>query len=230
MFNFRKQTFSFFLRSSIFISGDHLGGVLSELRNVSSSLSEYLNLFTVTAYATKNGAPQSVFNPDENFVWYTNNMANPWIQIEMHTALTITGYILMSYDAVPSYPRDWYLEGRNSASDAWQRIDERNGETELQGEKNVKSFTNNRLSTCTFKIFRLTLIADTNVGTNDPQLGLNEMDFISESQLPKRTKNNCATKSVSGNLPVIASFMITLFISGSFISNRIFIDTQLKSE
>lgn len=79
-----------------------------------------------------------------------------------------------------------------------QRIDERSGEIALDGKKKVNKNTNNVLSSCTFRIFRLTQIEVTN-GSNN-QLGLNGMDFVGKASLflnSKKKKKMLSQKSLS---------------------------------
>ena len=177
------------------------------------------------------GSPQYVFNPSNSNHWYSSysGSAIQWIQIEMKSLfLKISGYTLMSYDACCSYPKNWYLEGRNKESEAWQRIDERSGETELEGYKKVKSFKNNKLSLCSFKIFRLTQTYDTNPGTN--QLGLSEMDFIGESSLTPglgKKGNKCYTRiPYCRDIGFIASLMILLCCN--FVTKGSFLDMEVE--
>ena len=108
--------------------------------------------------------------------------------------LTITGYILMSYYCSPSYLGSWYLEGRNSTNEAWKRIDERSGETDLKGKKKIKKFSSNKISSCTFKIFRLTQTKNTD-GSN-LQLGLGEMDFVDKNSFRKKQKRKKKSKLI----------------------------------
>lgn len=80
------------------------------------------------------------------------------------------------------------------------RSDERSDETELKGHKKIKAFTNNKFSTCTFRIFKLTLVEDT---SGSKRFGLNEMDFIGQTSSvpnPKRTKDKCRTKAMKRNI------------------------------
>lgn len=178
---YNNRHFIALLSSPVRLNLAHLGGILSQLRNASSSLNSYLNLFNVTKSSGFKD-PYSVFNQDDDNNWYTDGsdtITDPqWIQIEMKSfSLTICGYILMTYNAVPSYPKNFYLEGRNSESEPWQIIDKRDNVTELNGIKKVKSFINNIIPFCTFRIFRLTQTEDWSLLKNN-QLGLNEMDFI----------------------------------------------------
>ena len=192
----RKLTsFSSLLSRHLHVCSQHLGGVLSSLRNSSSSLDEYLNEFTVTESSSDKGSPTDVFNPDNTNYWYTGREeSTQWIQIEMKTKyITMVGYILTTFDNCCGYPRTWYLEGRNSASESWQRIDTRQDDSEMNKQKYTKQFTNNVLSSCTFKIFRLT---QTDNWYSSNYLGLNEMDFIGviREKMPSR---NCETKICS---------------------------------
>ena len=144
----KKPKFNTLLVTHVFTSSDHLGGVLSQLRNKTSSLDEYLNLFIATESSHREGIPQNVFNYDTDTKWWTDLNQNDiqWIQIEMKNIyLTISGYILMSPDACCSYPKSWYLEGKNNGTEEWRRIDERSNETDLKGVKLTKSFKNNKL-------------------------------------------------------------------------------------
>ena len=232
----RRAKFAALLFADVLLQSDHLGGVLSQLRNESNSLQDYLNLFTVTESSTYSGSPERIFNQDDNNAWYTsyNGAQEQWVQIEMKNIyLAITGYILMSYDASPSYPKSWRLEGRNSESEEWKRIDERSCETALDGQKKVKKYMNNILTSCTFRIFRLTQTEDTNGGSN--QLGLNEMDFVGESSLFPyvKKKKRCITKFCSQRSPsAFTSFMIMLLVDSSIYltSKFIKVDAQIKSE
>ena len=212
---YKEPTFRSILGSSVAFENDHLGGILSGLYNSTSSVNDYLNLFTVTAYSTCAGTKESVFNPGESAYWHTCgvNQDEKWIQIEMKSIyLTITGYILMSMNACCDYPKSWRLEGRNTESENWQKIDERKGETDLIGKKLVKSFKNNVLSSCTFKIFRLTVTEDDDGGTLF--LTMNEIDFFGHSslfQFPKRTKNICFTRVCKQrSISMITSLMLVL--------------------
>lgn len=212
----KKHKTNQLINKNVYLNKDHLGGVLSQLRNESNSLSEYLNLFAVTENFRKSGYPERVFNPDESESWYAckGDSSPQWIQIELKNIyLTITGYILMSYNKTPSYPQSWYLEGRNSENDAWQRIDERSGETELYGKKKVKKYLNNKLTQCTFKIFRLTQTERVN-GNGINEIALNEMDFVGMTSLvlnPKRKRNICKTRvCYRDNSPLINFLLIAL--------------------
>ena len=214
----RKQVFRSFLRSRVFVSFDHLGGVLSQLRNASSSNEEYLNKFVVIESCSGKGTKESVFNYEDNALYLTcGGDASPkWLQIEMRDIyLTIKGYTLMSYSATCChYPKNWYLEGRNSESNKWQRIDERNDEIELDGAKRIKQFTNNLIRVCKFRIFRLT-VTDNYLHNQDSStfLTLNEMDFVGKiSSVPYI--NFCATRRCSSrDTHFFTSFLVALIIT-----------------
>ena len=181
----RKPVFASFLKSRVFVCFDHLGGVLSQLRNSSSSNEEYMSKFKITESCYGRGKKESVFNYDEDEGWHTcgSTSALNWIQIEMKNIyLSMRGYILMSYNfTCCHYPKSWYLEGRNSDKENWVLIDERTNEKDLDGPKRVKPFFNNKLSHCTFKIFRLTMAQNIVHGSSSyTYVVLNEMDFIGQ--------------------------------------------------
>lgn len=228
----KKTQFAALIQSAVVVERDHLGGVLSQLFNSSSSANEYLNLFTVTQSSSGLGTKESVFNPSESATWRTGGSGSTpqWLQIEMKNIyLTITGYILMNYNNCCEFIKSWYLEGKNKEADSWQRIDERT--EEMYGKKFVKSFTNNKLKKCTFRIFRITATDDYNSGTI--YLSLNEMDFIGNTSLVPnpRSHDNCYTRlCAKRNTALIASFLIALLSDGSFAPNRKIIETQLKNE
>lgn len=225
----RRNPFKSLLVCRVRLNSDHLGGILSKLRNQTS---DFLNLFTSESSTTYGGSPQSVFNPSDSSSWWTCNQNLPWIEIKMKNIyLTITGYILMSYDKSPSYPKSWYLSGRNSESESWQKIDEQSDVTELKGKKKVKEFKNKYLSPCTFKMFRLTLTADTYSGTNNPQLALNEMDFIEKTSFLNPKLMSIYRSIISSiEIPIIGSVIIILFISDEFCFKKVVSNIQLKSE
>ena len=178
-------SFNFLLNCHVIVSSQHLGGVLSSLRNSSSSLNKYLNEFTATESSHEFGSPADVFNPDNTNNWYTGRANSvQWIQIEMKKSITIVGYILTTFDACCGYPRTWYLEGRNSEIESWQRIDERKDDSEMNKQYFTKQFTNNILKSATFKIFRLT---QTENWYGSKYLSLKEMDFI--GTIKKKKKN-----------------------------------------
>ena len=83
----RKEKCVAFLRSSVVLQNDHLGGILSQLRNESDSLENYLNMFTVTASSTSTygGTPERIFNQDESNLWCTTDIYQQehWVQIEL---------------------------------------------------------------------------------------------------------------------------------------------------
>ena len=230
----RKNIFEKLLTRHVLSSNDHLGGVLSQLINDSSTESEYLSLFNVEESSTFTGHPECVFNPNES-AWYQTNYTGTtpqWIQIEMKNIyLTITGYIIMTYDECCTYPRAWRLEGRNNENEEWQLIDLRSGITELNGKKRVKKILKMTIPSCTFRIFRLTITEDNDY--NNVYLGLNEMDFIGKTSLspnPKRTKNNCLTKVLPRrNSLVLVSLIIGLIATGN-ISKESSHDVQKKIE
>ena len=218
MHKVKKQVFQSFLRSRIFVSSDHLGGVLSQLRNSSSSNVEYLKKFTITESCSGKGTKESVFNYEDNAMYHTcgNDYTPKWLQIEMRDIyLTIKGYTLMSYSATCChYPKSWYLEGRNSEKDDWQRIDERHDENELDGVKAVKQFTNNLIKVCKFRIFRLTMTDNyRHSQSTNTYLALNEMDFIGKiSSVPYG--DFCLTRRCScRNTQIFISFFVALFIT-----------------
>ena len=137
----------------------------------------------------------------------------------------------MSSDYCCGYPKTWKLEGRNSENENWKLIDERIGETDLDGNKYVKAFLSNKLPSCTFRIFRLNLTEDKTGAPN--YLALNEMDFIGKTSLVPNPKSTslCQTRVCScRNTPIMMSFLIALFITGNIIRDESFIDTQQKKE
>ena len=123
------------------------------------------------------------------------------------------GYILTTFDNCCGYPRTWYLEGRNSASESWQRIDTRQDDSEMNSRKYTKQFTNNVLASCTFKIFRLTQTAN---WYSNNYLSLIEMDFVGVSSNKRRT-SVCLTKiCFHQNSPNLMSVLIILLIREHF--------------
>ena len=125
----------------------------------------------------------------------------------------MVGYILTSFDNCCGYPRTWYLEGRNSASESWKRIDTRQDDSEMNSRKYTKQFTNNVLASCTFKIFRLTQTAN---WYGDKYLGLNGMDFVGVSSNKRRTYA-CLTKiCLNQKSPNLMSVLIILLIKEHF--------------
>lgn len=115
---------------------------------------------------------------------------------------------LMSYATVSTYPKSWYLEGRNRESEAWKRIDEKSNQEYLKGSKKTKVFMNNVLSQCTFKIFRLTLTKDTN---NDgvTYLALNDViSSISKNKQYLYIKASFMQKLSNNNNPLVKQYII----------------------
>ena len=216
----KKELFKPILSKEIFICSDHLGGIFSKLLNQSSSVDEYLNLFTVTEKCAGSGIKESVFNPEDSALYWTcggNDPSDKWIQIEMKDLyLKITGYVLMSIDdPCCHFLKSWYLEGRNSDAEEWKRIDERSNEEELDGQKKVKSFRNNVLTSCTFRKFRL-MVTDnfrhnSNYGT---YVVINEMDFFGHVVKTPNNNDNCNTRDCSRrSTSVFVSFLIVHLIT-----------------
>ena len=89
-----------------------------------------------------------------------------------------------------------------------QRIDERSGEIALDGKKKVNKNTNNVLSSCTFRIFRLAQTEVTNGGGN--QLGLNGMDFVGKASLfpNSKKKKRCFRKSLLAYVNILIVLLI----------------------
>lgn len=209
----KKEEFHSLLSSQVSLSFKHLGGVLSQLRNSSSSLAEYLNLFNVKESTTNTGNPKSPFNPDDNeqYVSQKNGTQSQWLQIEMKNLYIITfGYTLMSYSGCCDYPKTWYLEGRNSENERWKRIDERVGETDLKGKNYVKEFKNNKITGKAFKMFRYTIV-EASYSPSYTYLTMNEIDFIGiSSKDPNPFKLKCQTRNFSNRHYLLISFMILI--------------------
>ena len=176
----------------VVISSQHLGGVLSALRN-KTTLNKYLDEFVATESTSWSGTPKEVFSPDTNTYWQTAyNPATQWIQIEMKNKyITMTGYVIQTPNVCCGYPRTWYLEGKNSNSSQWKRIDSRTDISEMNKKSHTMSFKNNILKKCTFKIFRFTQIVN---WYGDKYLSLNEMDFMGAlSNTYKKQTIRCIT-------------------------------------
>ena len=78
---------------------------------------------------------------------------------------------------------------------------------------------------------QITLTADTYSGTGNPQLGLNEMDFIGKTSfLNPKLMSICRSIISSIEIPIIGSVIIILFISDKFCLKKVVSNIQLKSE
>ena len=91
---------------------------------------------------------------------------NTWIEFKLPVAITLKMYIITTRDYADtitdgysgSAPRDFDVEGRNSASDAWTKIDIRRDEKIRQNEAKTFHINDNIYETMyvkTFNEFRL---------------------------------------------------------------------------
>ena len=212
----RKVNLDSLLKREITSESAYLDGALSKLRRSLSSTEDYLKEFIVTSAATLVGSHLSVFNPDDDDDWCTCDLDyDPWIQIEMkNKQISFQGYKLTTFDNCCGYPKTWYIEGRNSKSENWQRIDTRTDEASTDNRHVTVSFTNNVLSTCKFKIIKLTL---TNCWVDGNFLSLSELDFIGSVMNMKKAKTQVCSRGIS---PKIVSFLIFLLVNERFMGKE----------
>ena len=204
----RNEPFVTFLDRQVALSTIDLGGVLSKLRKASASSSEYLNEFVATGSSSRDSTnPANIFNPDNSDSWYTNfGSTTQWIQIEMKNKfITMTGYTLRTFSTGSAHPKSWKLEGKAKSSDPWTLIDERSNVQETNKYGVNVPFVNNVLSSCTFKIFKLTT---SEVWGGQTYLGLEEMDFNGISSNNKPTLDYLTRRYNLGTSPKLLSLLI----------------------